>query len=114
MPPPGLTAYLQRRGISPDALYKSPEAAAELSRASFLYENWLKARHELRSYILFVILVPITAPTFYYIYPSVVMLFCSIGFAAIVITTCFTQILRRRRTMSAVSDTSGERLPSGP
>jgi hypothetical protein len=99
MSPAELTTYLRHRGISPDVIYKSPEAAAELSRVSFLQENWLKARHELRSYLVYVILVPVTAPTFYLLYPSTLMLVCSIGFAVIVIATCITQIARRRRAM---------------
>lgn len=94
-----LSAYLRRCGVSERALYTNPEAAAELARISFLQENWLKARNELRSYLWIVVAVPVTAPMCYFFYPSLLMLCCSVGFAAFVIATCVTQILRRRRTM---------------
>ena len=97
--PADLSAYLRRSGVSDDAIYKNPEAAAELSRISFLQENWLKARDQLRSYIWIVIAAPITAPMFYLFYPSALMLCCSVLFAVIVIVTCVTQIFRRRQTM---------------
>lgn len=93
-----LSRYLRAHGVSEDAVYKDPEAAAELSRISFLRENALKAQRELRSYVWVVVAVPISAPVFYFIRPSILMFGCSVGFAAIVIATCAAQILRRRRT----------------
>ena len=97
--PADLSAYLRRSGVSDDAIYRNPEAAAELSRISFLQENWMKARDELRSYIWIVIATPITVPMFYLFHPSVLMLCCSVGFAVIVAVTCGTQIYRRRQAM---------------
>ena len=97
--PSDLSAYLRRHGLSYEAIRRDPEAAAELSRISFLQENWLKSRDELRNYLWIVIAAPITAPMFYLFYPSPLMLCCSVGFAVIVVVTCVTQILRRRRTM---------------
>ena len=103
MPPPkhpsDLSSYLRSSGVSEGAIYRNPEAAAELSRISFLQENWLKARDEQRSYIWMIIAAPITAPMFYLFHPSLLMLCCSVGFAAIVIVTGATQVLRRRQTM---------------
>ena len=97
--PTDLTSYLRRSGVSDDAIYRNPEAAAELARISFLQENWLKARAEQRSYLWMIVAAPITAPMIYWVHPSPLMLCCSVGFAAIVIATGVTQILRRRRTM---------------
>jgi hypothetical protein len=90
--------YLRRHGLSEAAVYKDPEAVAELSRISFLQENSLSARRELRSYIWIVVAAPISAPVFYFISPSFPMLCCSVGFATIVIASCAAQILRLRRT----------------
>ena len=97
--PADLSSYLRRSGVSDGAIYRHPEAAAELSRISFLQENWLKARDEQRSFIWMIIAAPITAPMFYLFYPSLLMLGCSAGFAAIVIATGVNQVLRRRQTM---------------
>jgi hypothetical protein len=97
--PADLSSYLRRRGVSEGAIYRNPEAAAELSRISFLQENWLKARDEQRSYIWLIIAAPITAPMFYVCWPSRLMLCCSVGFAVIIIATGVTQVLRRRQTM---------------
>ena len=97
--PAGLSSYLLRSGVSEGAIYRNPEAAAELSRISFLQENWMKARDEQRSYIWMIIAAPITAPMFYLFHPSPLMLCCSVGFALIVIATGVTQVLRRRQTM---------------
>ena len=94
-----LSSYLRQSGVSDGALYRSPEAAAELSRISFLQENWLKAREEKRSYMWMVVAAPIAAPMFYLFYPSLLMLCCSVGFAAVVIATAVVQLLRCRRTM---------------
>ena len=91
--------YLKRRGVPADAVYKHPEAAAELSRISFLRENSLRAQHELSSYIWLVVAAPVTVPLFYLMHPSTLMLCCSGGFALVVVGTCVTQILRRKRTM---------------
>ena len=98
-PPTDLTSFLRRSGVCDAAIYRNPEAAAELARISFLQENWLKARAEQRSYLWMIIAAPITAPMVYLLRPSPLMLCCSVGFAAIVIATGATQILRRRRTM---------------
>jgi hypothetical protein len=97
--PADLSTYLRSSGVSDDAIYRNPEAASELSRISFLQENWLKARDEQRSYIWMIVAAPITAPMFYLFYPSLLMLCCSVGFAVIVTVTGVTQILRRRQTM---------------
>jgi hypothetical protein len=97
--PEGLSSYLRRSGVTDGAIYRNPEAAAELSRISFLQENWLKARDEQRSFIWMIIAAPITAPMFYLFHPSLLMLCCSVGFAAIVIATGVRQVLRRRQTM---------------
>ena len=94
-----LSSYLRHSRVSDEAVYRSPDAAAELARISFLHENWLKARSEQRSYIWILIAAPITAPMFYFFYPSVLMLCCSVAFAVIVIATGTAQILRRRQTM---------------
>jgi hypothetical protein len=99
MTPADLSSYLRRSGVSDDAIYRNPEAAAELSRISFLQENWVRARDEQRSYIWMIIAAPITAPMFYLFRPSRFMLYCSVGFALIVIATGVTQFLRRRQTM---------------
>jgi hypothetical protein len=97
--PTDLSSYLRRSGVSDGAIYRFPEAAAELSRISFLHENWLKARDEQRSYMWMIIAAPITAPMFYLFRPSLLMLCCSVGFATVVIVTSVTQILRRKQTM---------------
>ncbi len=97
--PSELAAHLRQSGLSDDAIFRNPDAAAELSRISFLQENWLKARDELRSYVWIVAAAPITVPMFYFFHPSALMLCCSVGFALIVVVTCVTRILHRRRAM---------------
>jgi hypothetical protein len=97
--PSDLFSYLRSCGVSVSAIYRNPEAAAELSRLSFLQENWLKAREEQRRYLWMIMAAPLTAPMFYLFHPSVLMLGCSIGFAIIVIVTGVAQVLRRRQTL---------------
>jgi hypothetical protein len=94
-----LAKHLKARGISVEALSKSPETLDEFSRTAFLHHNYIKAREEVHAYAWIVAAVPFTAATTYLIRPSAQMLICSIVFAALVIGTCVTQILRRRRTM---------------
>jgi hypothetical protein len=96
--PADLSSYLRCSGVSDDAIYRNPEAAAELSRISFLQENWMRAREQQRSYLWMFVAAPITVPMFYLIRPSRFMLCCSVGFAVIVIATGVTQFLRRRQT----------------
>ena len=97
--PADVSSYLRHNGLTEAAIYRSPEAAAELSRISFLQENWLKARDEQRSYIWMMIAAPVSAPMFYVFNPSALMLCCSAGFATIIIATGVAQLLRLRRTM---------------
>jgi hypothetical protein len=94
-----LTSYLRGRGISIETLSRHPDAVAELARVTFLEQNYFSARTELRNYIVLVAVAPLSAPMLYFLKPSPVMLGCSIGFATIVVGTCVTQILRRKRTM---------------
>ena len=94
-----LFASLRRSGVSDDALFRHPDAVAELPRISFLQENWLKARAELRSYLWIVTAAPITVPVLYFCRPSAAMLCCSVGFALIIVATCVSRILHQRRAI---------------
>jgi hypothetical protein len=94
-----MKTYLLRRGVPIEIVYKTPDAAAELPRVAFLHENYLKAQHELRAYVALAVAAPVTAPMFYFLWPSILMLCCSVGFALIVLCTSIGQIARKRRTM---------------